>query len=251
MLKIKDLSVSIEDKEILKNFNLNINEGEVHVIMGPNGVGKSTLSKVLIGDKNYKINDGKIYYYNEDLLKLEVDERSRKGIFVAYQLPSEIEGVNNIDFLKSAIKARSDKQINLFKFANDIEKLSKDLKLKENMLYRNINAGFSGGEKKKNEILQMRLLKPKLVILDEIDSGLDVDSLRIVCDNVLEYIKENPKTSLIIITHYPRILEYIKPDYVHIMKNGCIVKTGDYSLALEIEKEGFEKISTNIIKENI
>ena len=251
MLKIKDLSVSIEDKEILKNFNLNINEGEVHVIMGPNGVGKSTLSKVLIGDKNYKINDGKISYYNEDLLKLEVDERSRKGIFVAYQLPSEIEGVNNIDFLKSAIKARSDKQINLFKFANDIEKLSKDLKLKENMLYRNINAGFSGGEKKKNEILQMRLLKPKLVILDEIDSGLDVDSLRIVCDNVLEYIKENPKTSLIIITHYPRILEYIKPDYVHIMKNGCIVKTGDYSLALEIEKEGFEKISTNIIKENI
>lgn len=251
MLRIKNLNVSINSKEILKDFELSINEGEIHVIMGPNGVGKSTLSKVLMGDSNYKVDNGEIYFCNEDLQTLTVDERSRKGIFVAYQLPQEIEGVNNIDFLKTSIIARNDKPINLFKFANDIEKLSKDLKLKENMLYRNINAGFSGGEKKKNEILQMRLLQPKLVILDEIDSGLDVDSLKVVCDNVLEYLKEQPKTSVIIITHYPRILEYIKPNYVHIMKNGNIVKTGDYSLALTVEKEGFENIGTNIMKEKI
>jgi len=250
MLNVKNLNVSINEKEILKNFNLDINEGEIHVIMGPNGVGKSTLSKVLIGDSNYKITSGDINFYNEDLQRLTVDERSRKGIFVAYQLPQEIEGVNNIDFLKTAVMARNEKPINLFKFAKDIENLSNDLKLKENMLYRNINSGFSGGEKKKNEILQMRLLQPKLVILDEIDSGLDVDSLKVVCDNVIKYLEEMPKTSVIIITHYPRILEYIKPDYVHIMKNGNIVETGDYSLALTIEKEGFENIGTNIIKES-
>lgn len=250
MLRIQNLNVSIDNKEILKDFNLNINEGEVHVIMGPNGVGKSTLSKVLIGDQNYKIESGNISFYNEDLLKLTVDERSRKGIFVAYQLPSEIEGVNNIDFLKSALRSRSEKPMNLFKFAKDIEKLSKDLKLKESMLYRNINAGFSGGEKKKNEILQMRLLKPKLVILDEIDSGLDVDSLKVVCENVKEYLKEEKDTSVIIITHYPRILEYIEPKYVHIMKEGKIVKTGNKDLAFIIEKEGFKNIGTNVIKEN-
>ncbi|MBQ7140040.1 MAG: Fe-S cluster assembly ATPase SufC [Bacilli bacterium] len=250
MLRIENLNVSIDSKEILKNFNLSVDEGEVHVIMGPNGVGKSTLSKVLIGDKNYKVNNGNIYYYDENIKDLTIDERSRKGIFIAYQHPQEIEGVNNIDFLKTALMARLDKPINLYEFAKSIEKLSNDLKLKENMLYRNINAGFSGGEKKKNEILQMRLLKPNLVILDEIDSGLDVDSLKIVCENTLEYLKENPKTSVVIITHYPRILEYIKPDYVHIMKNGKIVETGDYSLSLKIEKEGFENIGTNIIEDN-
>ncbi len=240
MLNIKNINVSVEDKEILKNFNLNINKGEIHVIMGPNGVGKSTLSRVLMGDNHYKVTSGEIIFLDEDLQKLSVDERARKGIFVAYQHPSEIEGVNNVDFLKAALRAKSNKPINLYTFANEMETLSKNLQLKENMLYRSINSGFSGGEKKKNEILQMRLLKPKLVILDEIDSGLDVDSLKIVAQNTLEYLKETKDTSVIIITHYPRILEYIKPDFVHIVKEGHIVKTGDYSLALAVEKNGFE-----------
>lgn len=251
MLKINNLNVSVDDKQILKDFNINIKSGEIHAIMGPNGVGKSTLSRVLMGDHHYKINNGEILFFNEDLKKLSVDERARKGIFVAYQHPREIEGVNNIDFLKTALGFNSDKPINLYKFANEIEELSNKLKLKDNMLYRSINTGFSGGEKKKNEILQMRLLKPKLIILDEIDSGLDVDSLKIVSTNVLEYLSENKDTSVIIITHYPRILEYIKPDFVHIIKDGKIVKTSDASLAFEIEKEGFSKFGTNDIKENI
>ena len=250
MLRINNLNVSIDNKEILNNFSLNIGEGEIHVIMGPNGVGKSTLSKVLMGDHNYKINNGEILFYDENIKNLTVDERARKGIFVAYQHPREIEGVNNIDFLKSALAAQNDKPINLYKFAKEMETLSEKLKLKENMLYRSINSGFSGGEKKKNEILQMRLLKPKLVILDEIDSGLDVDSLKIVAENTLEYLDENKETSMIIITHYPRILEYIKPDYVHIIKNGTIVETGSADLAFQIEKEGFSKFGTNDIEEN-
>ena len=249
MLKISNLSVSVEDKQILKDFNLNIKPGEIHAIMGPNGVGKSTLSRVLMGDDHYKIDSGEITFLDEDLTKLKVDERARKGIFIAYQHPREIEGVNNIDFLKAAVDSKSDEPLNLFKFATEVENLTKELKLKDGMLYRNINQGFSGGEKKKNEILQMRLLKPKLVILDEIDSGLDVDSLKIVALSTLDYIKENKDTSLIIITHYPRILEYIKPDYVHIIKDGKIIKTSDASLAFEIEKEGFSKFSTNDIKE--
>ena len=250
MLRINNLNVSIDDKEILNDFNLKINPGEIHVIMGPNGVGKSTLSKVLMGDSHYKVNNGEILFLEENIKNLSVDERSRKGIFVAYQHPREIEGVNNIDFLKAAISSKDDKPINLYKFAKEMETLSEKLKLKENMLYRSINTGFSGGEKKKNEILQMRLLKPKLVILDEIDSGLDVDSLKVVSENTLEYLSENKDTSVIIITHYPRILEYIKPDYVHIIKNGTIVETGDSSLAFQIEKEGFSKFGINAIKEN-
>ena len=250
MLRINNLNVSIDGKEILNDFNLKINPGEIHVIMGPNGVGKSTLSKVLMGDSHYKVNNGEILFLEENIKNLSVDERSRKGIFVAYQHPREIEGVNNIDFLKAAISSKDDKPINLYKFAKEMETLSEKLKLKENMLYRSINTGFSGGEKKKNEILQMRLLKPKLVILDEIDSGLDVDSLKVVSENTIEYLSENKDTSVIIITHYPRILEYIKPDYVHIIKNGTIVETGDSSLAFQIEKEGFSKFGINAIKEN-
>ena len=250
MLRVNNLNVSIDNKEILKDFNLEVKPGEIHAIMGPNGVGKSTLSRVLMGDSNYKINNGEILFLDKNIKKLSVDERARLGIFIAYQHPQEIEGVSNIDFLKEALRSKSDKPINLYEFAKEMEKLTGDLKLKENMLYRNINTGFSGGEKKKNEILQMRLLKPKLIILDEIDSGLDVDSLKVVATNVLEYISENKDTSIIIITHYPRILEYIKPDFVHILKDGKIVKTSDASLAFQIEKEGFENISTNDIEEN-
>lgn len=250
MLRINNLNVSINNKEILNNFNLSIKPGEIHAIMGPNGVGKSTLSRVLMGDNNYNVTNGEILFLNQNIKKLTVDERARLGIFVAYQHPQEIEGVSNVDFLKAALKEKSNKPINLYEFARKAEELTNKLKLKENMLYRNINIGFSGGEKKKNEILQMRLLKPKLIVLDEIDSGLDVDSLKVVAQNVLEYLKEEKDTSIIIITHYPRILEYIKPNYVHIIKNGTIVKTSDSSLAFQVEKEGFENISTNDIKEN-
>jgi len=195
MLRINNLNVSINNKEILNDFNLKINPGEIHVIMGPNGVGKSTLSKVLMGEHHYKINNGEILFLDKNIKDLTVDERARKGIFVAYQHPQEIEGVNNIDFLKAAIATQSEKPINLYQFAKEMETLSEKLKLKENMLYRSINSGFSGGEKKKNEILQMRLLKPKLVVLDEIDSGLDVDSLKIVAQNTLEYLEENKETA--------------------------------------------------------
>lgn len=242
MLRVNNLNVSIDNKEILNNFNLEVKPGEIHAIMGPNGVGKSTLSRVLMGDSNYKVNNGEILFLDKNIKKMTVDERARLGIFIAYQHPQEIEGVSNVDFLKEALRSKSDKPINLYEFAKEMEKLTGDLKLKENMLYRNINTGFSGGEKKKNEILQMRLLKPKLIILDEIDSGLDVDSLKVVATNVLEYINENKDTSIIIITHYPRILEYIKPDYVHMMVGGKIVKTGDKELAFEIEKTGYNEV---------
>lgn len=251
MLRINNLNVSIDDKEILNDFNLKINPGEIHVIMGPNGVGKSTLSKVLMGDSHYKVNNGEILFLEENIKNLSVDERSRKGIFVAYQHPREIEGVNNIDFLKAAISSKDDKPINLYKFAKEMETLSEKLKLKENMLYRSINTGFSGGEKKKNEILQMRLLKPKLVILDEIDSGLDVDSLKICASNIMDYKKENKDTVILIITHLSNILNYIKPDYVHILVDGKIVHSGDHTLASEIETSGYDKYikSNDIVKE--
>ena len=249
MLEIKNLNVSIENKNILSDINLNVDEGEVHVIMGPNGVGKSTLARVIIGDPLYKINNGKIKYFNKDLLKLSIDERSKEGIFVTYQHPLEIEGISNMDFLRTCVTSSSKEKVNLFKLATDINKLSNELEIKKNMLNRSINVGFSGGEKKKNEILQMNLLKPKLIILDELDSGLDVDSLKLVCNNINNYIKNNNKASLIIITHYQKMLEYIKPDYVHVIKDGKIIINGNKKLADEIFNKGFDFISTNDIKE--
>ena len=240
MLKIDNLKVNIDEKEILKDFNLEINDGEVHVIMGPNGTGKSTLSRVIMRDEKYTVEKGKIKFYGEDIINLSTDEIARKGIFMAMQLPPEIDGVSNTDFLRTALDSRNEK-VSLYKFIKKVEKSSNELNMREDMIHRNINKGFSGGEKKKNEILQMKILEPKLIILDEIDSGLDVDSLKIVGENVSSYLNEHKDSSVLMITHYPRLLEYIKPDYVHIMVDGKIVKTGDYNLAVEIENDGYEK----------
>ncbi len=240
MLKIDNLKVNIDEKEILKDFNLEINDGEVHVIMGPNGTGKSTLSRVIMRDEKYTVEKGEIKFYGEDIINLSTDEVARKGIFMAMQLPPEIDGVSNTDFLRTALDSRNEK-VSLYKFIKKVEKSSNELNMREDMIHRNINKGFSGGEKKKNEILQMKILEPKLIILDEIDSGLDVDSLKIVGENVSSYLNEHKDSSVLMITHYPRLLEYIKPDYVHIMVDGKIVKTGDYNLAVEIENDGYEK----------
>ena len=242
-LKIENLTVSVENKTILKDFNLEINPGEIHVLMGPNGIGKSTLTKVIMGDPNYKIEEGFIYYNNELLNEMSVDERSRLGIFLGMQLPLEIEGVSNADFLRSAVSIREKENFKLFDFIKDLDVVVDKLSMDSSMIHRGINQGFSGGERKKNEILQMYILKPSLVMLDEIDSGLDVDSLKIVGESVMEYFKKyNP--GMLLITHYQRLLDYIKPTHVHVVSEGKIIKTGDYSLVKEIEKNGFKEINT-------
>ena len=252
MLDISNLSVKINNKDILKDFNLHISKGEIHAIMGPNGTGKSTLSKVLLNDKRYDV-CGNITFDGVDIRKLPTNEIANKGIFLANQLPCEIDGVTTADFLRTIINNREDKNISLYEFIKKIEKAQEELKMNKDMIHRSINKGFSGGEKKKNEILQMKILEPKLIILDEIDSGLDVDSLRIVSENVNNYIKENKDSSVLIITHYPRILEYIKPDYVHIMVDGNIKESGTYDLALKVEKDGYDsyKSSASIVGDEI
>ena len=256
-LKLINLTVSVEGKIILNNFNLEINSGEIHVLMGPNGAGKSTLTKVIIGDPNYKIESGEIYYNDILLNDKSVDERSRLGIFLGMQLPPEIEGVTNADFMRTAVSTREKENFKLFDFINNIEKTIEKLEMNEDMIHRDINKGFSGGERKKNEILQMYVLKPNMIMLDEIDSGLDIDSLKIVGEAVMDYYKSN-KPGILLITHYDRLLDYIKPTHVHIIKNGSIVKSGDYSLVKEIEKTGFneekknkETIGTCAIRENL
>lgn len=242
-LMIKKLNVEIENKKILDDFELKIHPGEIHAIMGPNGVGKSTLSKVIMGDNHFTVTDGDILIDGESILSLSVDERSKKGIFLAMQNPTSIEGVSNQDFLRAALNAREETKMGLYDFILKVEKGMQELSMPKEMVHRDVNVGFSGGERKKNEVLQIKLLKPSFIILDEIDSGLDVDSLRIVCENINDYLKENPHTSVLIITHYPRILEYIRPSFVHIMHQGHITKTSDYSLALEIEKNGYNESS--------
>lgn len=238
-LSIKNLYVTINDKPILKDFSLDIKSGEIHAIMGPNGIGKSTLTKVVMGDDAYKITSGSITYDNVDLSKLSVDERAHLGIFLGMQMPLEIEGVTNADMLRTAMHSKEQDNFKLLPFIRELDKNVEKLSMQKDMIHRDVNVGFSGGERKKNEILQMYILKPSLVMLDEIDSGLDVDSLKIVGDNVMAYHNEN-KPGILVITHYQRLLDYIKPDFVHIMKNGKIIKSGDASLVKLIEKNGYE-----------
>ena len=241
MLSIQNLKAKIDNKEILKGLNLKINAGEVHAIMGPNGSGKSTLSNILSGKKGYEI-EGAVDFNNENLLNLETEERAHKGIFLAFQYPLEIPGVNTNTFLKTSLnaikKARGEKELDALEFLKLIKEKSKELKFDEKILSRQLNVGFSGGEKKKNEILQMSILNPKLSILDETDSGLDIDALRIVSEGVNSLrTKDN---SFLIITHYQRLLDYIKPDFVHVLKNGQIIKSGGPELAMDLEKKGYE-----------
>ena len=251
MLTIKDLTVKVENKKVLDKFNLDVEKGSIHVIMGPNGTGKSTLTKAIMNEPNYKVISGDILFNDKSILKLSTDERARLGIFLAMQNPPEINGVANSDFIRTSLSNIKQENINLYSFIKEIEKNAKNLKMPNEMIHRSVNKGFSGGEKKKNEILQLKVLEPKFIILDELDSGLDVDSLKIVCENINSYLKEHENTSVLIITHYPKILQYIKPDYVHVMVNGNIKKTGDASLALEIEEKGYDayKNSASIVSE--
>lgn len=243
MLNIVNLTVKTKEKEILKNLNLNINDGEIHALMGPNGTGKSTLSKVLMGSLDYEVTSGEISFNGTKINDLTPDERARMGLFLSFQSPLSIEGVTNSEFLRTAINSSRENPIGLYEFIKELDKNVEELSMSKDMIHRAVNSNASGGERKKNEILQMKLLKPKFLILDELDSGLDVDSLQIVCENINQYLKENPNTSVLIITHYPRILEYIRPNYVHILKEGAIAKTGDYKLALQIEKDGYSKVN--------
>lgn len=243
MLKINNLSAKVVSTGtcIIDKLNLEIGDGEIHAIMGPNGTGKSTLSKVIMGHYQYEIVDGEIYFNDKLLNDLDTCERARCGIFLSMQDPAIIDGVSTSEFIRTAVNEVSGEKSSIFSFVKELESNMEQLHLNKDMVHRSLNKGFSGGEKKKNEILQLKFLKPKFIILDELDSGLDVDSLKIVCREINSYKKDNPDTSILIITHYPRILEMIVPDFVHIMNNGSIKKTGDKLLALEVEKDGYDK----------
>lgn len=246
-LEIKDLHVSIEDKEILKGVTLTINSGEFHAVMGPNGTGKSTLAAAIMGHPKYEITSGSVTLNGEDLLEMEVDERARAGVFLGMQYPSEISGVTTSDFLRSSINARREEgdEISLMKFIKEMDGALDDLEIDKNMAQRYLNEGFSGGEKKRNEILQLMMLQPGIAILDEIDSGLDIDALKIVADGVNK-VREETGLGCLIITHYQRLLNYIKPDHVHIIMQGKIVKSGGAELAERLEAEGYEWIKEEL-----
>ncbi|HPE61319.1 MAG: Fe-S cluster assembly ATPase SufC [Thiothrix sp.] len=246
MLSINHLHASINGEEILKGLNLEIGAGEVHAIMGPNGAGKSTLSKVLAGREEYVVTAGSVRFLGQDLLTLEPEERAHLGVFMAFQYPVELPGVNNTYFLQTSLNAiraaRGEAPLNSLNFMKLVRSRLRELNMDEGLLRRSVNTGFSGGEMKRNEILQMSLLEPKLAILDETDSGLDIDALRIVADGVNAL--RSPERSMLVITHYQRLLDYIQPDYVHVLSNGRIIRSGDKSLALELEEKGYGWIKT-------
>ncbi len=246
MLSIKNLTANVGDKQILKGLNLEVNAGEVHAIMGPNGAGKSTLSHILSGKEGYTVTGGSITYNGEDLLTLAPEIRAREGIFLAFQYPIEIPGVSNIYLLKAALNAirkhKGQTEIDAMDFLVWVKEKMRTLDMDEKFLYRAVNEGFSGGEKKRNEILQMAVMEPKLCILDETDSGLDIDALKIVANGVNALRSE--QRSFVMITHYQRLLDYIKPDFVHVLADGKIVKSGDADLALELEAKGYNDITT-------
>lgn len=242
MLTIKDLKVNIEDKAILRGLDLEIKPGEIHAIMGPNGSGKSTLANVLAGREEYEVTDGSVAFEGEDLLEMDVDERAQKGLFLAFQYPVEIPGVSNATFLKSAVnairEARGEEELKSIDMLKLLREKAAMVGIDQKFLQRSLNEGFSGGEKKRNEMLQMALLEPKLAVLDETDSGLDIDALKIVAD-VVNKMRAADR-SFLIVTHYQRLLNYIVPDYVHVLVNGRIVKSGDKSLALKLEDQGYD-----------
>jgi Fe-S cluster assembly ATP-binding protein len=245
-LVIKDLHVKIEDKEILKGVNLTINTGEIHAIMGPNGTGKSTLASAIMGHPKYEVTSGSVTLDGEDVLEMEVDERARAGLFLGMQYPSEISGVTNADFMRSAINARREEgeEISLMKFIRELDSKMETLDMDQEMAQRYLNEGFSGGEKKRNEILQLMMIKPTFAILDEIDSGLDIDALKVVSDGINQMKGES--FGCLIITHYQRLLNYITPDHVHVMMQGRVVKSGGKDLALKLEAEGYDWIKTEL-----
>ncbi|MFC3339241.1 Fe-S cluster assembly ATPase SufC [Paracandidimonas soli] len=250
MLKINNLHATVEDKAILNGLSLNVNAGEVHAIMGPNGSGKSTLSQVLAGRDDYTVTEGSVEYEGQDLLEMSIEDRARSGLFLAFQYPIEIPGVSNAYFLKAAVNAvrkhRGLPELDAMDFLQRVKAEMKAVGMREEFLYRSVNEGFSGGEKKRNEVLQMALLEPKLAILDETDSGLDIDALKIVADGVNRL--RSPERALVVITHYQRLLDYIVPDYVHVLSKGRIVRSGGRELALELEEHGYGWIDEEAAK---
>ena len=248
MLNIKNLHAKVDGKEILKGINLSINSGEVHAIMGPNGSGKSTLANVLAGRENYTVTAGEIIYLGKDLLALPAEERAREGIFLAFQYPVEIPGVSNINLLKAALNAmrrhRGESDLDAMDFLKMVKEKMKLMQMDQSFISRAVNEGFSGGEKKRNEILQMSVLEPKLAILDETDSGLDIDALKIVSNGV--NANRTPERSMLVITHYQRLLDFIVPDFVHVLAHGRIVKSGGKELALELEAKGYGWIEKEV-----
>lgn len=241
VLDIKDLRVEVDHKEILHGLNLHIEGGSVHAIMGPNGTGKSTLASALMGHPRYDITGGTVTLNGEDLLSLSVDERARTGLFLAMQYPAEVSGVTNADFLRTAINARGLETVSLLQFRKQLNTAVDELEMRESLPERYLNEGFSGGEKKRNEILQMKMLKPTVAVLDEIDSGLDIDALRIVGQNITEMVKTRGEDmALLMITHYQRLLNYVRTDYVHVLMNGRIVYSGGPELAERLERDGYD-----------